>query len=394
MSRPRLTIFSLSPIHQDGRVLRQIAYAAPHYDVTVVGWGHLDKDRPHVVMRPIQRVVLSQPVRVLQGARMLAGRLTPRAFERWYWAKPDHQEALQAIIDSRPQLIHANEAIGLPIAMAAAQRTGAKVLFDAHEYATEHRADSFPWRLFAQPFYDYVIRTYAPQADAMITVAEPIARRYQEVYGLRVEVIHNAPSYRSFPFRKTNPQHIRLIHHGAALPERHLELMIHMMTATDERFTLDFMLVPVAVAPGYQEKLAELAQRIAPHRVRFRPPVPPAAITETLQAYDIGVFLMEPTTLNHAMAMPNKLFEYIMAGLGVVISPTPAMKALVAQYGVGVVADDFTPVAMSAALNGLSAEAIDTMKRRSLEAAKTLNAEREMAHLHAIYQRLLGAASP
>lgn len=39
VSRPELCILSLSPIHQDGRVLCEIEYAARAYDVTVVGWG-------------------------------------------------------------------------------------------------------------------------------------------------------------------------------------------------------------------------------------------------------------------------------------------------------------------------------------------------------------------
>ena len=50
VSRPELCILSLSPIHQDGRVLCEIKYAARAYDVTAVGWGRLDKERPHVAI--------------------------------------------------------------------------------------------------------------------------------------------------------------------------------------------------------------------------------------------------------------------------------------------------------------------------------------------------------
>jgi len=250
MPRPKLCILSLSTIHQDGRVLRQIEYAARDYEVVVVGWGRLDRERPHVTMRPVQRVVLPPAQRAIQVARMLGGRITSRAFEQWYWAKPDHHEALQAVADARPDLIHVNEAIALPLAIEAAKRTGAKVLFDAHEYAPEQRADSLTWRLLAQPLYTYIIAHYAPRADAMITVEDHIARKYEAVFSLsQVEVVRNAPPYRAYPFRAADPNHVRLIHHGGAMKERRLERMILMLARTDPRFTLDFMLMPGT--PGY-----------------------------------------------------------------------------------------------------------------------------------------------
>jgi len=392
--RPKLTILSLSPIHQDGRVLRQIDFAAlAGYEVTVVGWGHLDKDRPHVTMRPVQKITLPRGARIMQAARMMAGRITPSMFERWYWAKPDHHQALQAVVASQPDLIHANEAIGLPLAIEAARRTGAKVLFDAHEYATELHSDFFSWRILARPLYDYIIRTYAPLSDAMITVSEPIAHQYEKNFHIpKVEVIRNVPAYRAYSFRPTQPGHIKLIHHGAAVSERKIELMIRALAYTESRFSMDFMLVPVT--PGYVEMLQKEAKRLAPNRIQFLPPVTPDNISSIIHTYDVGVFLLEPSTFNHAMALPNKLFEYIMAGLAVVISPTPAMKDLVERYQLGVVAADYSPEALAQAINSLTPQAIDLMKKRSLDAAKELNADREMTQLLAIYRRILEMPDP
>ncbi len=390
MPRPRLTILSLSLIHQDGRVLREIDAASQDYEVTVVGWGHLDHPRPHVTMRPVQRVILPTPKRALQVARMLGGRVTTRAFEAWYWAKPDHHQALQAVVDSRPHIIHANEIISLPIAIEAARRTGAKVLFDAHEYSPAHRANDWRWRLLAQPLYTYLIATYAPQAHLMTTVEAHIARRYEETFGLHVEVILNAPFYQALPFHLVDPEHIRLIHHGGAIRERRLEGMIEMMAHTESRFSLDFMLLP---DPGgrYLRELKKIAQARAPGRIHFREPVAPHEIPQTINAYDIGLFLIPPVNFSYAMALPNKFFEFIMAGLAVAIGPSPAMATLVQQYGNGIVAADFHPTTLAHQLNALEPETIHTMKQRSLEAAKTLNAEREMQKLLTYYAQLLAA---
>ena len=387
MPRPRLTILSLSTIHQDGRVLREIDAASRQYDVTVIGWGHLDKERAHVRMIPIQRIYLPSSQRALQATRMLAGRITPRAFERWYWAKPDHRQALQAVIASRPHLIHANEAISLPIAIQAARQTGAKVLFDAHEYSPEHRTNSLGWRLLAQPLYTYLIRHYAPQADAMITVESHIAQRYEQEFGVQVEVIRNAPPYQPLPFRPVDPQHIRMIHHGGAIRERQLETMIQVLSQTEARFTLDFMLIPSE--KHYFRQLKKIASQTDPSRIRFIPPVQPMEISQFINQYDIGLFLIPPVNFNYYMILPNKLFEFIMAGLAVAIGPSPAMAALVDQYQCGIVADDFEPTSLARKLNQLTPQAINQMKQNALNAAKTLNAEHEMKKLLAIYHRLL-----
>jgi len=386
----RLTILSLSTIHQDARVLREIEFAArAGYEVSVVGWGRLDQARPHVTMRPVQKVLLPRGARMMQAARMLAGRLTPTMLERWYWAKPDHHQALHEVVASQPDLIHANEAIALPIAIEAARGAGARVLFDAHEYSPDHRANTWWWRMLAQPLYTYLIAEYAPQADAMITVEEHIARRYEAAFGLRVQVVRNAPAYQAHPFHATPSRQIRMIHHGAAIREREMELMIEVVARCDERFSLDFMLMPDT--GSYLASLKMLAQQRAPGRIHFRDPVSPAQIATTINQYDVGLFLIPPVNFSYQMALPNKFFEFIMAGLAVAIGPSPAMASIVEQYGLGVVADDFAPETLARQLNALSADDIDAMKRRSLQAAQELNAENEMRKLHDIYARLLSS---
>ncbi len=390
MTRPNLCVLSLSIIHRDARVLREIAYGADKYEVTVVGWGHLDRERPHVVMTPVPAPDRLPPtLRVAQVSRMLGGRVASGLYEQWYWAMPGHKEALAAVVDARPDLIHANDAQSLPIALAAARQTGARVLFDAHEYSPGQRTNSLKRRVMVQPFLTYLIRRYAPRADAMITVEASIARRYQEAFGLRAEVIRNAPPYEALPFHPVQPDRIRLIHHGGAIPERRLELMIQVLARLDARFTLDFMLLPDA--GGYLDELRHLAKQLAPGRVHFRPPVAPADIARTINAYDIGLFLLPPVSLSYAMALPNKFFEFIMAGLAVAIGPSPAMAEIVRQYDLGVVAGSFEPADLARRLNALGAADIDAMKQRSLAAARELNAENEMRKLHQIYARLLAS---
>jgi glycosyltransferase involved in cell wall biosynthesis len=387
MNRHRLGILRLAPIQTDGKVLRQIEYAAREYEVTVVGWGQMDNPRPHVGMRSVPRHVFPPGQRLFQALLMFGGRFSPNLWERWYWRKPDHRQALDLLVENSPELIHANEALSLPIGIETARRTGARVLFDAHEYTPDHRANNLLWRVLAQPLYTYLIRAYAPRADAMITVGSGIAEKYRERFGLTADVITNAPPYVALPFRATDPERIRLIHHGGAIRERNMEEMVEALALTDARFSLDFMLIDGT--PGYLSKFRTWAERRVPGRIRFRDPVAPAQIAETINEYDIGLFLIPPVNLSYAMALPNKFFEFIMAGLAVAIGPSPAMADIVRQHGLGIVADTFAPADLAACLNHLGHEQIDVMKRHSLAAARVLNADIEMDKLLGIYRRLL-----
>lgn len=385
--RKRVCILSLAPVQNDGRVLRQIEAASRDYDVTVVGWGHLDKPRPNVEMKPVEPWVFSAIQRRVQAVLMGAGRISPAFWDRWYWRKPDHREALRLVRETPCDLLHIDEAIALPIGIKAAETLGCRVLFDAHEYSPGQDTDKLWWRVLAQPFYTYLIRHYAPRADVMTTVARGIAERYHREFGLDPAVIMNAPRYTELPFHPVDGDHIRIIHHATAVRDRQLEQMIETVALTDRRFTLEFMLLEKDTA--YIEELKQLAQARAPGRISFRPSVPPAEIAPTINAFDIGLHLLPPVSFNSAQALPNKFFEFIMAGLALAIGPSPEMMRIVREHQIGVVADSFEPADLAQRLNALQPAQIDDMKRRSLAAARAFNADAEMGKLLALYERAL-----
>lgn len=397
---PRLCVLSLSEIRRDSRVLRQIDYAAAAgYAVTAVGWGALDgADRagpggrgdraaPAPRMLTLERRRLPAGARALQAARMLGGRAWPGLWEQWYWRKPDHRQALELVVASAPDIIHVNRSIALPIGLRAAERSGAALLFDAHDYCPRQSEHLRWWRLVAGPFYSHLIRRHAPRADAMVTVCQGLAAAFRAEFGLAPEVILNAPPYQALPFRPVSPERIRLIHHGGATAGRAMERMIDMLALADARFSLDFMLVEKDAR--YVDSLRRRAEMAAPGRIRFREPVPPGAIAETINAYDIGLAIHPPTTFNYAHALPNKFFEFMMAGLAVLIGPSVEMIPFIEEQGSGAVAPSFEPADLAGRLNALRPADIEAMKRNGLEAAKTLNAEREMGKLQAMYAGLL-----
>jgi hypothetical protein len=162
--------------------------------------------------------------------------------------------------------------------------------------------------------------------------------------------------------------------------------MIQMFRHLEERFHLDFMLMPTN--PRYLRMLRRKAAFC--DRIRFIDPVPMPDIPLATNMHDIGLYLLPPANFNHANALPNKFFEFVQARLALAIGPSPEMADLARQHGFGIVADSFDPADLAGKLNALSAEDIFRLKTAAHHAAGTLSAEANKDILRTEVARVLG----
>ena len=192
--------------------------------------------------------------------------------------------------------------------------------------------------------------------------------------------------FTSFVSHYIDKNHIKIIHHGYASPDRCIEIMIETMDYVDNRFSLDLMLVANWNLEYYEELKAMAQNR---NNVRIIPPVAFEEIVPFSSKYDIGMFLVPPTTYNLQMCLPNKFFEFIQARLALAIGPSPEMAKYLTAYDLGIVAPNFTPQSMAKALNALTKEQILIYKENANKTAKILNATKEGEKLLNIIERVL-----
>lgn len=399
-----VAIVAFSEISRDARVLRQVEYLGRDWDVAVIGYREAEislvdlhgvrwiaspaADRP--VGGTIRRVALGAVLLFVNAVRP-PRRLRDRCYELWYWSKPQHKGALELALGMPCDAYHANDWTALPVAAEAAARHGARLIFDAHEYAPLQFENRQLWRLRYQQTIVYFLRKYASHIDAFTTVCEPIGRRYRDEFGLRPTIVYNTPKRLKVPERPIDPMAIRLVHHGAAFRDRRLEKMILALAACDPRFSLHFILVPGHA--GYIEELENLAKQVAAGRVFFHPPVPPEQTAQAVSRYDMGFCVIEPSNYNYLMAAPNKFFDYIAAGMPVCIGPSPAMAEITEQYGLGCVASSFAPDAVAATLNALDGARLAAMQAGARRAAEVFHADVEMAKVVALYRTMFSEGS-
>lgn len=387
--KKRVCIISLAlPIEVDPRTSRQAVYLARDYEVTLIGYGTPPSDWHQINWRPVHRQT-SKLQTLFEILLLIAGRIFPFLYDFWFDTRSRYNQALNYALESKANVYHASDWATLVLCVKAARQLNARVFFDADEYWPLENESNPLWRIFFSPLIAYTLHQYAGSIDAATTVSQPIAQRYKNEYNIDAAVLLNVPDYEEISPRAVQANHIRLLHHGASRRNRYLETMIEALALAEPRFTLHLMLMPGD--PGYLESLKELAQKLVPGRVEFRPVVHPFEIVRAISDCHIGICLIPPTTYTYLMTLPNKLFEFLIAGMAVVNGPSPAMAEIVQQYQVGWVLPSFEAKALANQLNILTIDDIEFARTNARAAAKILNAQVEYAKLLSIYQNLLEA---
>lgn len=288
--------------------------------------------------------------------------LTDR-FSTWWWQRTmgdrawrkldpsiwDRELALgEHIDDLKPDLIHANDFRNLHLGARAVMRARAqgrtvKLVWDAHEFLPGMK----PWN--PHPRWHLALcaleREFAPFADAVVTVSEPLADLLVREYGLvdRPDVVLNAPLIRADRPAGRPIKEVRavcgvandvplLVYSGGIAPQRGVSLMVEALPSLPG--------VHIAfVVSDSTDRDAQNLSRIARElgvagRVHFAPYVDPEDIVDYLASADIGVIPIHHWQ-NHEISLITKFFEYSHARLPILVSDVKTMSETVRQTGQG-----------------------------------------------------------
>ncbi len=298
--------------------------------------------------------------------------------------------ALRAV-SLRPDAVHAHDAAMLLPGLLAARRGGARLVYDSHELATGVPYRSRSWAAVVAG----AERLGAPRADAVIAVSDGIAARLGERYRLRrpPAVIRNLPDLP--PPGAARAPNLRselrigaaplVLHQGAVAVGRGCETLLRALAVLP-----DAHLLYLGAEGPYAERLRAVAgERGVETRTHLLGPVAPEALLSHTAQADVGVSLLEDSCENHRLALPNKLFEYVAAGLPVVVADLPETAKLVRERGIGWCADPADPESVAAALRTALARRGDAgLGERLARAAAELSWEREKRRLLAVYEEL------
>jgi len=240
---------------------------------------------------------------------------------------------------------------GLAAAADVARRRGAMLGFDAEDY---HAGEG-------TPFHMSMVRTIESAllpACRHVTAAAPlIAKAYVAQCRVEPTTVLNV-----FPLAMAPAQPRPAAVQGTFKAywfsqtiglDRGLQSFIQAMARTRTRVTLD---IRGGNRWGHGERLAALARELGVgDRINLLPMAPPEEMVRLAASYDIGLSLETDVSENRRLCLTNKIFTYLLAGVPVLLSDTPAQRALSPDLGAAQrlvsLAD---PAAMAATLDELA----------------------------------------
>jgi glycosyltransferase involved in cell wall biosynthesis len=247
-------------------------------------------------------------------------------------------------------VFHSHDLNTLYIGWKCAEKTGAKLVYDSHELATERNRMNNRWRKWAM----WNERRGLPKADGLITGSPAwipfLVERYGSVPRPAIDLI-NVPEYHEeVPVWDLRglldiPADVPvLLYQGSIQENRGIEQAIEATLMLDDA-------VLVVVGYGYHRPTleAEVAKRGIGDRVKFFGPIPNHELLFWTAAADIGMANIINSSISYYTCLPNKLFEYMMAGVPVIGSDSPEIGRVVRETGVGIACDPADPVAIATA---------------------------------------------
>jgi len=376
--KKKILVLSFTDHYTDPRVFRQIeALYNDFYVITAGTSSGTHQQNEHIQLTKDRHTFVEKVA--------MAIKLKAHFYETVYWGQQVVKTALEKLGTVEVDAIVANDLETLPLALKLAQDKKIKVYFDAHEYSPKEFDGNFMFDYFLADYHYYLCETYLPSLDIMTTVCQGIADEYKKVFGVNCRVLTNTLEYADLMPQETNSEHIKIIHHGGINTSRKIENMIQLVgEKLDKKFQLDLMLVNNA-----SDSMNSLQAWVDKYpNVRIIAPVPMREISEVINQYDIGLYLLPPGSFNNFFSLPNKIFEFIQGRLAIAIWPSIEMKRVVDEHQLGLVADDFTIDAMADKLNNLTVEDLNKFKKNSHKAAKIYNAENNAEQLKLILSRL------
>ena len=264
-----------------------------------------------------------------------------------------------------------------------------KIIYDTHEYFTgvPELKDSHAKRKVWKLAEDFIF----PKLKTVYTVNDSVKNKYQEEYKNHISVVRNVPVTTSYtkiemPEKWKNKTVLMMQGAGINVGRGGMELLEAMKYLPEK-----FMLVMIGSGTQWEDIKQKKVDWNLTDRVEMIDKLPPEKLKGYTPLAHIGFSLDSFNDLNCLYNLPNKIFDYMHAGVPVIATAIPEVKRIIDEYQCGISLESNEPKMIAAAINKLMAdeEAYNFYKNNCSIAAKELCWENESKKLKAIYDPFL-----
>ncbi|GER86354.1 glycosyl transferase [Dictyobacter vulcani] len=392
-SPTKVCMYVRGPARPDVRVMREAtALAEAGYAVSIVDV----EDESH---RPIQEEFQNICLKHIFKSK----KVSKTRFIRIVFFRGDllRIKGILRLLRTPANIYHAHDTSGLLPCYIAALVRRKPLIFDAHELPL-YDISSYPYifRLLLFFFLKFMLLRCAGVITVSPYIGEYIRVRYRIP---EISLVRNVPPYRLVTKSNRLRQLLGLgnevlivLYQGNIQTDRNLEMWIYAARFLKPGIVI--VMMGKANNNVLKQFEAVIEREGVGNQVKILPPVPYEDLLDWTSSADIGLVPHSPDhSLNVQWCLPNKLFEYIMAGLPVLATPLDAVKDVVNQYDIGQIVPSFAPAAIAATIEAMLADhaTLGRMRRNAFKAVQqNLCWEQEKLRLLQLYQNIPKAPTP
>jgi glycosyltransferase involved in cell wall biosynthesis len=384
----RVCMHVLEMARTDNRVMREaMALAQAGFAVSII-----DVEADPTV--PLEEEIQGIPVRHISMPSWYA----PTRFKPWFLIKLTQLflRSVFRLIQVKADMYHAHDETALLPCFIAARLYRKPLIFDAHELPLSEPSVT-RWRKLTS-LSRHLLIGMVSRCASVITVSSPIAEElYKRYYAKKVILVRNVPPYRVVPKSDTLRQYLGLssdiqiaLYQGNIQSDRGLYKLVNAAGFLNQNIIIVIMgKGPSAITSQLKSLITKTGMA---DRVKLIPPAPYEELLNWTASADIGLITY---TMDHSLnirwCLPNKLFEYLMAGLPILSSQLDAVTEVIKTYHVGQIVTSLESVNIATTINAMLANRFELNQMRSncLQAAQKLCWEEERQHLICLYQSFL-----
>jgi glycosyltransferase involved in cell wall biosynthesis len=255
------------------------------------------------------------------------------------------------LLMNKADLLYANDLDTLLSNFYCSRIKNSRLIYDSHEYFTG--VPELVRRPRKQAVWKKLERHILPRLKSMITVNQSIATMYRGEYGIDVTVIRNVPlkgiteetSLSRADFNIPEDKSVFLFQGAGINVDRGAEEAVEAISLVPEA-----VLLFIGGGDVLQNVKSLVERKKLEDRVFFIPKQPMSKLRSFTRLADFGLSLDKATNINYRFSLPNKLFDYLHAGLPVLVTALPEVERIVTEYNVGMVIPDPDPATLAEAM--------------------------------------------
>jgi glycosyltransferase involved in cell wall biosynthesis len=246
------------------------------------------------------------------------------------------------------------------------------LVYDSHEYFTG--VPELENNNFARNCWIYIEKKIFPKLKHIFTVNDSIAGLYRKQYNKEVKVVRNVPLKTDFNREKNRielglplEKNIIILQGAGINVDRGGEELIEAMNYIENTLLL------IIGGGDVIDTLKTMTKKMGLNdRIVFINKLPYSELMQYTSNADLGLTLDKGTNINYRFSLPNKLFDYIMAGIPVLSSDLPEIRKIIEKYDIGEIIESHKPMDIAGKINQMLKDK-EKLKKYTLNTSSALN---------------------